>query len=347
MITFINKKFLTAILTVLVFASQGIAQKKDNSCGNTLNAANREYEAGRFSQCIEMLNPCLKNLDREVVFEAYRLLSLCYLYMDNEKMAKEAAVSLLRHKPNYKDFPYFDPLDFTKLLARYDVWPKLELGIKVGVNFNSVRPIKNYSVTGSDATFLPETGYQAGVTAEYYLKKKISLNADVLFEGLNYTRTAKNVSGWNQEFKEKLRYFSIPLAGRYYFHNGKTLTMAAELGLQIQILKKTNSDIILANPNTGEKIENTIEQDKQRKKMLVYGLAGLTAKYKLGGGTLSANMRFAFGLNNVVNADKRYDNLDFILANQYVDSDFSFNPLYISLGYQFPIPGLYAVRLKK
>lgn len=342
----INRNKPLAFLALLLFSISGYAQQNDNACKDALNLANKEYEAGRITQCIELLNPCIDKLDKKVAFEAYRLLAMCYLNLNDEKNTNTAVVNLLKRKPDYRDFPYFDPKDFTNLLAKYDVWPQFELGIKAGVNFNSVRPIKNYSVTGSDATFLPGNGFQAGISAEYYLKKNMSLNADILYEGLNYKRTADNVSGWSQEFTEKLNYFNIPITGRYYFYSKNKWRLAADLGLQTQILSRTNSDIVLSNSETQEKVENTLEQEKQRNKVLFYGVAGFTAKYKFGGGSLCANVRYAYGFSNVVNADKRYENLDFILANQYVDSDFSFNPLYISLGYQFPLLG-YAVKLKK
>jgi hypothetical protein len=343
--TLINRNRATTLLLGLFFSISGFAQQADNSCKNVLDLADREYKAGRLTQCIELLKPCIGKLESEVVFEAYRFLALCYLTLNDEKNANAAAINLLRHKPNYRDFPYFDPKDFTLLLAKYEVWPQLELGVKTGINFNSIRPIKNYSVTGSDASYLPQTGYQAGISAEYYLKKNISLNADILYEGLNYKRTADQAS-WSQNFTEKLNYFNIPFAGRYYFYRTKTLRLGIELGLQTQLLSKTNSAIVLRNSVTQEKVENTLEQEDQRNKALFYALGGLVLKYKLGGGSLSANMRYAPGFSNVVNADKRYDNLDFILANQYVDSDFSFNPLYISVGYQFPIPKMYGVKLK-
>jgi hypothetical protein len=341
----LNRNKAAIFLMGLFLSINGSSQQAVNSCNDALNLANKEYEAGRINQCIALLNPCMDKLESKVKFEAWRLLALCYLSLNDEKNANAAAINLLRYKPNYREFPYFDPKELTSLLAKYDVWAQLEPGVKAGLNFNSVRLIKNYSVTNSGATFLPQTGYQAGITAEYYLKKKISVNADLLYEGLKYKRTIGNESAWSQEFTEKLNYFNIPLAGRYYVYNTKTLRLGAELGLQSQILSKTNSDILLYNSATQEKVENTIEQKKQRNNALFYGLGGLVLKYKLGGGSLNVSARYAIGISNVVNAGRRYDNLDFILANQYVDSDFSFNPFYISVG--FTIPKMYTVRLKR
>lgn len=119
------------------------------------------------------------------------------------------------------------------------------------------------------------------------------------------------------------------------------------MGFHAQVLSATNSNVILNNNETGESVQNTIDQSEARHKALFYGLAGIVVKHKLGGGTLSAGLRYAIGFNNVVNPDRRWNDLNFIFTNQYVDSDFSFRPLYVSLGYQIPLPGMYAVKLRK
>lgn len=333
-------KILLFIGSFLIYSS---ASAQSGAIDN-LAKANNEYEAGHFQQCIELLKPIVLQLNTEVRFEAYRLMALSYINQNDNINADKAIVNLLSAKPDYRDFPYFDPVEFTRLLTKYKVWPRFELGVKVGLNSNSINPTKNYSITGSAATFKPGIGYQAGMLVEYFFRDQISVNAELMYEGLNYSRSAPNVSGWQQEFTEKLNYFSIPLSARYYMRKWKELQFGAELGFQIQLLNATNSNIVLNNPSTGEHVENTTQQMSQRNSTLYSGLTGLLLKYTLAGGTLCLNTRFALGLSNVVNSEKRYDNLGFILANQYVDSDINFNLVYFSLGYQFPIPHFYQVK---
>ena len=343
----VNIKGIITVLCLLFFAVHCMAQQEDNLCYNTLKLADKEYQVGHFTECLQLIKPCIDKLGKKDVFEAYRLMTLCYISLNDEIRANESAVNLLRHKNNYRDFPYFDPVELTRLLAKYNVWPKLEIGLCAGVNFNSVHLLKNYSVTGLPSKYLTGTGYQTGFSIEYNIMKRFSINSGIQFEGLSYTRTSSYVSGWNQTFKEKMKFFNIPVYGRYYFFERKELRLVAEIGMQMQMLNSTQSNISLDNLKSAEHIENTIDQSNQRNSKLDYGIAGVALKYKIGGGTVCANVRYAFGLNNVVNKDKRYINMDFIMANQYVDSDFSFNPLYISLGYQFPIGKIYAVKLKK
>lgn len=323
------------------------AQTDNSGCKIVLNQANKEYDAGHFSSCIDMLKTCIDGLGNENKFEAYRLISLSYLGLNDEKKATEASIILLRLKPDYLEFPYFDPKEFTRIINRFEVWPRGEVGLTVGLNINNVHLLKNYSVSGSPSRYVPQTGYQSGLAFEYFLKKQLSLNIGLFMEGLSYSRKSDNVYGWNQNFKEKLRYFGIPVFTRYYFYNKNKLRISAELGAQLHVLNSTNSHIILNNITTSESFESSLDQHNQRNKSLYYGLAGITLKYKTGEGYLCANIRYAYGLNNVVKRDARFNNMDFILSNMYVDSDFNFTPIYLNFGYQLPITGWNVVRLRK
>ena len=188
------------LLITLSIRSEG---QSVHDCGNVLVSANKTYESGHFNECIQMLEPCLQKLMPSETFEAYRLLALSYLNLNDLANTKNSIKQLLRNKPNYRQFPYLDPMPFTKLLAKFDVFPKFEIGAKAGMNVNSIHPIKNLSISGSNATYLSSMGFQAGLTGEFFLKKRVSLSLDVLFQGINYQKNASEVSGWKQEYNEK------------------------------------------------------------------------------------------------------------------------------------------------
>jgi hypothetical protein len=334
--------FFSFLLLVCFCAN---AQSTQTDCSNVLIAADKDYEAGRFSNCIEKLNNCMNSLAKQDRYEAYRLLSLCYMVTNEDQKANESMVQLLEHKPDYRDYPYFDPLEFTKLAAKYTVWSQLELGLKTGVNINSIRVIENYSINGLGGVYHPELGFQVGIIGEYFFKKNVSVALDLCYEGLNYSKTTIEPSDWTQEFTENLRYFSLPVTGKYYFLNQKGFRISAELGFQVQLLSQTNSTIEFTNQKTNEIIQKTAEQKNQRTNTLLYGLGGIAVYKKIGGGNVFMDIRYAYGFSNVVNAEKRNDNPEFSFTNQYIDSDIAFNPLYISFGYQFPIPQFYKAKL--
>jgi len=344
--TYLKRSFIT-LAFLLSFTRILYAQSDKSDCKMVLSLANKEYDAGHFSSCIDMLKTCIDGLDNENKFEAYRLISLSYLGLNDEKKATEASIRLLKLKPDYLDFPYFDPKEFTRMINKYEVWPRAEVGLMVGLNLNNVHLSKNYSVSNSPSRYVPRLGYQTGLTFEYFLKKQWSLNTGLLIERLDYSRESSNVLGWNQNFKEKMRFIGVPMVAKYYFYNKNRLRIAAELGAQIHLLNSTNSYIILNNIETSESFEGSLNQSDQRNKTLYYGLAGISLKYKTGDGYLCANIRYGYGLNNVVKSDARYNNMDFILTNMYIDSDFKFTPYYFNFGYQLSIPRWNVVRLRK
>jgi hypothetical protein len=158
---------------------------------------------------------------------------------------------------------------------------------------------------------------------------------------------AEPILGWKQHYEEKLNYLSIPITTRYYFLKRKNFTVAAEAGLQTQVLFSTTSNFVFEYDQTGYTYRSSAQLDDNRKNALFYGLVGLVVKQKIGPGVLVGSFRYALGLNKNINSDKRYSDINFVLSNQYVDSDIRFNPVYITLGYQLPIEGMYAVKIRK
>jgi hypothetical protein len=315
-----------------------------NDCDESLVEAYRDYEAGNFEICIERIAPCKNNFSKETTFEAFRLLALCNLQLTQETELHNNIIGLLKSKPEYKNFPLFDPLEFKRTLDKYEVWPRMEVGVKAGFNVNSIRTIQNHSVTGTPAYYSPTLGFQSGIKAEYFIKQNLAINAEVLYEGISYRRTSDDVQQWKQEFTEKLKYVSIPIMVNYYFYETGIWKVSGSVGLQVQSLRNTNSSILLTKIENGREVQRTASQLDQRNKLNFALLAGATVKRKTGGGSIIADLRFGYGLSNVVNPDTRYQNLPFIMDNQYVDSDIAFMPLYISFGYQLALGNMYVVK---
>lgn len=344
--TYLKRSFIT-LAFLFSYTSMLYAQSDNSDCNMVLNQANKAYEEGQFTSCIDMLKTCIGGLSNESKFEAYRLISLSYLGLNDEKKATEASIMLLKLKPDYLDFPYFDPKEFTRIINKFEVWPRAEVGLMVGLNLNNVHLSKNYAVSNSPSRYVPKLGFQTGLSFEYFLKKQWSMSTGLFVERLSYSKESTNVLGWSQNFKEKMRFIGVPIVARYYFYNKNRLRIAAELGAQMHSLNFTNSYIILNNLETSESFEGSLDQNTQRNKILYYGLAGISLKYKTGDGYLCANIRYGYGLNNVVKSDARYNNMNFILTNMYIDSDFKFTPYYLNFGYQLCIPRWNVVKLRK
>jgi hypothetical protein len=332
---------IVLLSAMFLFANVVWAQNRNSSCKDVLYEANKLYEGGQFEAALSVLNNCMGTVEKQFQFEGDRLKVLCYLNVGDIEKAKLAVRQLLLHKPDYKIYPYVDPKELSNLLAQYEVWPQLEVGLKTGLNVNSVAIIKGYSVTQKTSNYLPTLGFQGSLFVEYYVAKKVSVLAGFQYEQLNYRNQTED-NGWERMYKENLTFYSLPISTRYYWYAHK-LAFGIELGWLGQWLNTGYANSTFQHP-TIEGYQNTLETTPNRTTFNQYATMGSAVKYKIGSGSFGFNIQLAYGLNNIVKPENRYNDLLFNSTNQYIDSDIKFVPLSFQFSYQVPI--LYAVKGK-
>lgn len=93
------------------------AQTKDQ-CAEQLDKAEEEYQAGKWTEAIELIDQCLKkeNVGELEKGRAYRILGLVYIAIQLEKEANDAVKNLLIMVPNYKVDPVKDPPSLQKII---------------------------------------------------------------------------------------------------------------------------------------------------------------------------------------------------------------------------------------
>jgi len=97
--------------------SSTFAQTKDQ-CTDQLNKAEEEYQAGKWTEAIQLIEGCLKkeNVGELEKGRAYRILGLVYIAIQLEKEANDAVKNLLIMVPNYKVDPIKDPPSLQKII---------------------------------------------------------------------------------------------------------------------------------------------------------------------------------------------------------------------------------------
>lgn len=159
--------------------SSAYAQTKDQ-CKQQLDKAEEEYQAGKWTEAIELLEQCLKkeNVGELERGRAYRILGLVYIAIQLEKEANDAVKNLLIMVPNYKVDPVKDPPSLQKIIDNMAVTlnPKItsispntvdqgEKGIKLkvtGSNFVYGSVVKLNGVSKS-TTYVSSTELTADV----------------------------------------------------------------------------------------------------------------------------------------------------------------------------------------
>ena len=340
-LTLILALILTSILTLTstLTYSQG-------DCNNSLYEANKLFEAGQLTECINLLEPCIKQKkDKEELIESYHLLAEAYQNQNNLDKANFYVKKMLLAKPDYQKYPNIDPVDFSRLVNQYTVTPKLYMGPKFGFNRNSVALKKSYSAYSSSQSYNPTTGFQVGFTGDYRIKPTIGINADLFFSGIGINHIVDNAGGWRQNYNEQQNYFILNLSGQKHFKAGKKLQVFAGIGFGFGYLYSANVFLEATNNETSSRqqaTQNPIDS-RNRFQTAANGLVGISLPVAQGIVGLETNFAYYFG--TTVNMNKRMNDLNFIFNNQYVNDDVSLRSMMVNLSYKFPL--IWGINIKK
>ncbi|GAA0192039.1 hypothetical protein GCM10009122_54770 [Fulvivirga kasyanovii] len=314
-------------------------------CTQTLRQARTVYDEGRIHELPALLESCLKNgfTDDEKT-EAYRLLVLAYLYLDEAEKADEAMLALLRHNNQFQINPQADPAEFINLYNSFRTKPIFSYGIKGGGNISLVNVLSNYGVHDQRTTmgeYTPAPGYVVGGMIEVIVRKNLTLSGELTLAGYNldYSNSFSNVDSVNrfiesQEITETQTWLSVPITVQYQFAGGK---------FNPYVLLGGSANYLFSSSFKGEtqtSIENfegaTVDLTDQRNKINFSAIAGAGIKIKVGKNHFVAEARFNYGILNQVKEENRLSNQELIFDYGYVDDDFKLNSFSVSLGYLLP-----------
>jgi len=101
------RQLILAGVLIFLVAAESIAQ---TACTQTLRRARTVYDEGRIQEMESLLESCIKSgFTDEERTEAYRLLILSYLYLDEPEKADEAMLALLKDNPQFAINERVDP----------------------------------------------------------------------------------------------------------------------------------------------------------------------------------------------------------------------------------------------
>jgi hypothetical protein len=142
------------------------SEAQTSSCAQTLRLARSTYEQGRLHELESILSSCLTSgFTTEEKVEAYKLLTLTYIYLEEPQQANEAMRKVLETDHFFQINPEIDPAEFVALYNTFRTEPVYSLGLKFGPSLVVPSVFRNYYVA-SDAAgsgeYSPGIGIQAG-----------------------------------------------------------------------------------------------------------------------------------------------------------------------------------------
>lgn len=307
-----------------------------------------------------LLDDCLNNFSKNEKIEAYKLLVLTYIYLEEPQKADEAMLDLLRTDNFFKPSDV-DPAEFRNLYAKFRTKPVLSIGVRGGVLSTRVHVQEHYHIFANSqgkGTYKSNVRFVGGLAFEKsILKDKIVLAPEFLLSGHSFTytnteafsddNTADNGSdptGLEAIIQQST--FQFNLIGNYMFK--KTLLRGllqpyAGAGLATSYMTANSSKFLgelqlepRGDDVSGAELDNT----ENFKSLNFAGVLLVGGKIKIATVYLTADLRYYYGLNNIVNPDNRYkmegDNIEILTRYGYVNNDFKINQASISIGLIYP-----------
>lgn len=338
------------ILFILI--SLAFSNSFGQDCANTLAEAKDVYEQGLLEKVPKILDNCLKTegFKKAQQIEAYKLLTLTYLFDDQQTKADEAMLQLLKLEPELEVNPAVDPIEFIELFNSYRTLPLYSFGIVVGSNFTvierkdryGVEPLSDLSSGSSNfSKYLDKFGFMGGLKANRYLSKNLELNLDILYRINRLDFQASSMFDFaTVESKERQSWIYFPLSLTYDFWAGnKKVWPYARLGIGTGIRLDVESELTreYTSVNGVEVLQGgvsgqPVDMKDQRRGLYLWGIAGAGIKYKVKRGYLFADLRYNYGIMNAVNTTNRYSNPELIYQYYYVDDDFSMHSFNFTVG---------------
>ncbi|HEY0655771.1 MAG TPA: porin family protein [Chryseosolibacter sp.] len=345
-----NRKLVVSLTLFSIVGVQAIAQ----NCTQILRTARSTYEQGRLHEIPTILEGCLKGGDFSSAqkVEAYRILVLSYIYLEEPAKADETMIALLNEDHFFKPSATADPVEFHSLWKKFRTNPVFSYGIKVGLNTNNVDVQKNYYMFGpaqGEGEYKANLGFQFGLLFEKNLNSKVILNPELFYSGISLIYSNNNLSStdpFDEQNKDNMEYtlshsrIQLNVLFQYRFLKGKVNeTFAPYISVGPSLYYTLSStfagDLTLSSQTTIPSLST-----KENYRALGYGVvASAGVKYKVGGIYLTADIRHIYGLNNIVNEDNRFKRTAVNQALQdagYIDNDFTLSQSMLNIGMIIP-----------
>ena len=178
---------------------------KAQDCKDIIKKADQAYQEGHLNEVKTILSDeCIKALSKkEEKQQAYYILTLVHLYLNEKDEAKVSMLNLLAIDPEYV-FEPSTPLEFQKFYDTFKVRAKIVLGLKVGLNFSEVNSLKAFSLDNTqnndNGSYKSLFGYQFQGLVIVPLSRRFEIMTEIGFKNYGYQFSKQNFGYSNLKF---------------------------------------------------------------------------------------------------------------------------------------------------
>lgn len=325
---------MAVVLSVTRYVAYG-----QSTCAQTLRLAQSIYEQGRLHELPNLLAGCLNNVnegfnDAEKV-NAYKLLTLTYIYLEEPAKADEMMLALLRTDTEFKVNDAVDPAEFVALYKTFRTDPIYRIGGKLGGVASQPSVVSaDYADDGTSA-YSYNVGFSGTISSEIPMAGKLgkfTLNPEVSFQLLSFNKlTEKADTARNTPATETQAWLSLPISVQYKLYENRLSNYFISAGLSADYLLSSSSKIISNRKGSAPVQENKIDFKRNSFNSGLLLSAGF--KRKIGKGFLIAEVRYKMGLLPMSSKADTYANSTLVFDYKFVDGIFKLNTLSLSVGY--------------
>lgn len=349
---------------LLGFFLVGQLAAQSSNCTQNLNQAEDRYTAGLLQGIPGLLDACLRRgeFSKEETIRAHKLLTLVYIFNDDEQRAEESMINLLKADPEHAYDPVLDPAEFIFLYNKFRTKPIFRVGLRAVGNLseaNVVTAFNTNSLANTETkTYQQEIGFGAELSVEreflQYFEGVVSIGyhrrafsyAQSEFGFEQAPSPADNAAEGVSQVIENQNWLDGTAMIRAFYPLGKFYPYVFG-GLSSNYLLST-SEQATRGAVTTDGIDLVATGNREQVNLSALGGVGL--KYKVGVDFINLEVRYVSGMTSVVVPGQRYpvvpaygdaENVgttniqqqDRLFSAGIVDDDFGINSIMFSLGY--------------
>jgi opacity protein-like surface antigen len=327
------KALLSRIVLICLSLGFGFtALAQIDPCATNLKDAVQKSDEGWYDDAIALINQTLNacELSKNDQIEAYKLLIVNYLAIDNLEKADLSAAKIMKIDPNYEPDLLRDRTEVIVLFQKYKPAAVLKGYLSGGINLSQTTASNTYSMVthGSEASldnYQNVTGFQIGLGLEFRLLPKLWIRAGGQYRSSGYSITIPNVQGRTVNYQEEINYFEAPTTIKYYFLE-RNIQPFVQGGVNLSFLNSALGQLSRDN------ISDIVSRDNQRNNFYLGYIVGVGVAYNIKGFSLQGGVNYMINPSNLNKENTRYDNIDMVFKYYYLDHNFSMNNLFFNIG---------------
>ena len=329
------KHLFLLIISIAVLWPTGLAAQEN--CENALYDANALYERGKLEDCISRLTNCLNQLkSHDEKFEAYRLLAISNMNLQNSEKMHEYIVKMLEIRPGYQAYTAStDPAEFARAVNSYDIHTSWKFGASIGLSMFSPQVVENrQAFPAATSEYQTAPGYHITVDASYVLTPLLNLEPSIVFNGGQLKQSLQLSETVSQNYLERFNMIGFNLGlSRQLLPQMEQLSIGLGAGLAYLW-----SDLMFVE--THNEANNSLSQTSKagldyRNRLQPYAGASLKYGYPLQQGDLVFRLSYDYYFLTLVNDELNKENLEFTLQSLYTNDLVRLNAFTFSIGYRF------------